>query len=287
MLVEKRYEKIIRNILFIFAISSILISIGIIYSLVSGVAPFVKDYNFFDFLTGTTWNPQAYIFGVVPLMLGTLQIIFYSSLIAIPVGLASAIYLSEYASDRARAFIKPILEILAGIPSIVYGFFAYNFINPLIATGPYSVLGAGITVGIMITPMVASLSEDSMRSVPSKIREAAYGVGSTKFETVTKILIPSALSGIMASFILAVSRALGETMIVALAAGKTPSMSLDPFDAALTMTGAIVTSIGTDGSRFSLEFTSLYAIGITLFAMTLILNLVSKKISEKFRIKYD
>src|SRR6056297_2327222 len=137
MLVEKRYEKIIRNILFIFAISSILISIGIIYSLVSGVAPFVKDYNFFDFLTGTTWNPQAYIFGVVPLMLGTLQIIFYSSLIAIPVGLASAIYLSEYASDRARAFIKPILEILAGIPSIVYGFFAYNFINPLIATGPY------------------------------------------------------------------------------------------------------------------------------------------------------
>lgn len=286
-MLERGNEKYIRLGLQGFASISILVSLGITVSLIYGAFPFFKEYSIFSFLIGKDWNANAETFGVLPLFIGTMQIILFSAFIALPLGLASAIYISEYATSKARAFLKPILELLAGIPSIVYGFFAYNMINPLVADGPYSALGASIAVGIMITPLVASLSEDALRAVPRAMKEAAYGLGSTKFETITKILIPAALSGIMSSFVLAISRALGETMIVALAAGGVASMHFNPFEPTFTITGAIVASSGTDAAHNSLEYTSLYGLGMLLFIITLVFNIFAKYITNKFRIKYE
>lgn len=283
---EKKSERIIRQIFLTFSLVSVVVTFGIIGSLFFGVIPFFSQYSIVDFITGTEWNGSTK-FGVIPLLIGTMQIIVISGVISIPIGLLSALFMREYASHKMRNIIKPVLEILAGIPSIVYGFFAYNFINPIVSDQPYSALGAGIAVGVMIIPLVASLSEDALSSVPKSIKEAAYGLGSTKFEVIYKVLVPSALSGIMSSFVLALSRALGETMIVALAAGGVASMSLDPTQPTFTMTGAIVRSSGTDAQLSSLDYSALYAVGLLLFLITLVLNFTSKKISEKYRIKYD
>lgn len=286
-MLEKKHEQFFRILFKIFTYFVLVISIAIVLSLLIGVIPFFRQYSPIAFFTGTDWSPNSGVFGVIPLFLGTLQIVFYSSLVCIPIGLLTAIFLSQYASPRLRSILKPILEILAGIPSIIYGFFAYNFINPLIGNQPYSVLGASIALGIMLVPLVASLSEDVLNSVPSSIGEASYGLGSTKFETITKILIPASLSGIMASFIIAISRAFGETMVVSLAAGQVASMSLNPLNPALTMTGAIIQTTGTDASLSSPEYTVLYAIGLTLFVFTLLMNLLSKWIVSKYKIDYD
>ncbi len=286
-MIETASERLYKNLFKLSAYITIIISIGIVLTLILGAVPFFTQYSFVDFITGTTWSPNSGQFGVVPLFLGTIQVVVYSSLLALPLGLLIAIFLSQYSSHKTKNFLKPVLEILAGIPSIVYGFFAYNFINPLVTDEPYSVLGASIALGIMLIPMVASLSEDALSAVPSSIREASYGLGATKFETISKILIPSALSGVMASFILAMSRALGETMIVALAAGSVASMKLNPLEPAMTMTGAIVQTTGTDASLASPEYTVLYAIGLVLFVFTLILNLISKWIVQKYKVEYN
>ncbi len=283
---ETKSEIFFRNLFKICTYTTILISFGIVLTLIIGAVPFFQEYSIGNFLFSTNWSPNSGDFGVIPLFIGTLQVVFYSSLIAIPMGLLIAIFLSQFASKRLRNILKPILEILAGIPSIVYGFFAYNYINPIVSDNTYSVLGASIAMGIMLIPMIASLSEDALNSVPTPIKEASFGLGTTKFETIVRILIPAALSGIVASFILAISRALGETMIVSLAAGSVASSSLNPLEPAMTMTGAIVQSSGTDASLASPEYTVLYAIGILLFLFTLSLNMISKFIVNKYKIKY-
>lgn len=285
---EKKSEKILKNIFKVISFVSIVISIGIIISLIIGVVPFLSEYSIIDFFNPVVrWSPNSGEFGIFPLIIGTLKVVVIAVAIAIPLGLFSAIYLSEYASSRSRKILKPILEILAGIPSIIYGIFAYAVINPLVGHSSYSSLGAGIAMSFMLIPMIASLSEDVLRSIPTSIREASIGMGSTKQEMITQILIPAGLSGIMASFILAISRALGETMIVALAAGTSPNASLNPFEGGLTMTGAIMLSTGTDASLASPEYTSLYAIAITLFILTFGLNLVSRKVINKYKIDYN
>lgn len=284
---EKFNEKIFRIIIKIATYITVLISLSIVITLLLGAIPFFEKYSIFSFLIGKVWTPNSGVFGVIPLLLGTIQVVFYSSLVAIPLGLLIAVYLSQYASKKIRNILKPILEILAGIPSIVYGFFAYNFINPIITDEPYSILGASIALGVMLIPMIASLSEDSLRAVPISLKEASLGLGATEFETIVQVLIPAGLSGIMASFILAMSRALGETMIVFLAAGGVASMSLNPLSPAMTMTGALVQSTGTDATLTSPEYTVLYAIGLVLFIFTLILNMVSKKITAKYQVKYN
>ncbi len=283
---EYKNEKIIRILLTCFGFFSLIISMSILLSLILGALPFFNGYSIIEFITGKKWNPDGGIFGLLPLLVGTLKVVFYSMIIAIPLGLFSAIYLSEYANTKVRKILKPVLEILAGIPSIVYGFFAYNFINPIVSSEPYSTLGASIALGVMIVPMIASLSEDTLSSIPRNLREASLGVGATKSETIFKILLPAGLSGIISSIVLAISRAFGETMIVALAAGSVASMSLSPFTQSMTMTGAIVQTSGTDASVSSQEYTVLYAIGLSLFLITLILNITSKWLVKKYKVTY-
>jgi len=250
-------ERIIAIILFGCGIFSILVTIGIIVSLFSEAIGFFlrPEVNLFTFLTGTNWNPLASQispenFGVRPLIRGTLMIAVISGSIALPLGLGSAIFLSEYASDRLRSILKPLLELLAGIPTVVYGYFALSFVTPLlkrvledqlgIHVSFFNAFSAAVVVGIMIIPNVASISEDAMRAVPRSLREGAYALGATKFEVSTKVVVPAALSGIVSAFIIGISRAIGETMAVTIAAGATPRMTLNPLDGVQTMTAFIV-----------------------------------------------
>jgi phosphate transport system permease protein len=248
-----------------------------------------------QFLFGTHWsalfkNPQ---FGVLPLIGGTLMITLIAMVVSIPLGLMSAIYLSEYADIRVRDILKPSLELLAGVPTIVFGFFAVSFIRPDIlkpifsSIGPFSALAAGIAVGIMTIPLVASLSEDAMRAVPRALREGGYALGATKLEVSWQVVVPAAISGIIASFILAMSRAVGETMIVALAAGSKPQLTADPLQPMQTMTGFIVQAFSGDVVVGSLPYLSLFAVGLVLFFMTLVLNLISHWAVGKFREAYE
>jgi phosphate transport system permease protein len=274
----------------------VLTTIGIIVVLLAQAVNFFADVPVVDFLTGTTWtalfqNQQAW--GVLPLVSATLMVTLLSMLIAIPIGLMSAIYLSEYASPRMRAVLKPVLELLAGIPTIIYGFFALTFITPEILkriwpqTSVYNVLAASIAVGIMIVPLIASLSEDAIRSVPRSMREGAYALGATKLEVSGRIIVPAALSGIVASFILAASRAVGETMIVALAAGAKAQMVTNPLAPGETMTGYIVQVVSGDAPRGSTIYYSLFAVGLLLFVMTLALNIFSHWFVRRFREEYE
>lgn len=298
------YEKIMRVLLFGCGVFSILITIGIIISLFSeAIAFFARpEVNLFTFFTGTTWRPLssnivAENFGVRPLIRGTLMVAIMSGAIAIPLGLGSAIYLSEYASDKVRNIIKPLLEILAGIPTVVYGYFALSFITPFLKTvlednlgievNFFNALSASIVVGVMIIPMVASVSEDAMRAVPRSLREGAYALGATKFEVSTKIVVPAALSGIIAAFILGISRAIGETMAVSIAAGSTPRMTLNPLDSVQTMTSFIVQVSFGDAPSGSINGQSIFAVGATLFAMTFIMNIVSQTFIKRFREAYN
>ena len=247
-----------------------------------------------EFLTGTEWNPQIGRFDVLPLVTATLMTSLVAMVVALPLGLGIAIYLSEYASSRARSILKPILEILAGIPTVVYGYFALTFMTPLLravfgndTVQVYNTGSAGIVIGILILPLVSSMTEDALSAVPRSLREAAYALGSTRLETALSVVVPAAISGIAAAFILATSRAIGETMIVAIAAGAGPALTANPFRAAETMTGHIVRISGGDLSYNSIDYNSLFAIGLVLFVMTLFLNILSQRVVRKFREVYE
>ena len=287
-------ERLIALLLFGCGLISVLTTVGIVVVLVTESVGFFREVPIAEFLTGTRWSPMysEQHFGILPLLNGTLLIAAGSMLIALPVGLTSAIYLSEYASPRVRGAIKPILEVLAGIPTVVYGYFALTFVTPLIrmvfpGTGIFNAASGAIVVGIMIIPMVASLSEDALSAVPRSLREAAYGLGATRVEVSTRIVVPAALSGIVASFILAISRAIGETMAVTLAAGATPRMTLSFLESIQTMTAYIVQVSLGETPHGTLEYSTIFAVGLVLFLITLGMNLLSQRITRRFREVYE
>ncbi len=287
-------EKLIGWTLFACGAISILTTVGIVIVLVRESVGFFVEIPIVEFLTGTRWAPQyrPQSFGILPLLNGTLIIALGSSLIALPLGLASAIYLSEYAAPRTRRVIKPILEILAGIPTVVYGYFGIMFVTPILRaifpdTGIFNAASAAIVVGIMILPMVSSLSEDALSAVPRALREAAYGIGATKYEVSTRVVVPAALSGIVASFILAISRAIGETMAVTLAAGATPRMTLNLLESIQTMTAYIVQVSLGDTPQGSIEYQTIFAVGLVLFLITLAMNFLSQRITRRYRLVYE
>lgn len=286
-------ESIIQMILALSASISILTTIVIVFSLLFESVIFFNEVSIIEFFTTIRWAPvfDPPSFGVLPLISGTLLIAVLSSMVSLPLGLGSAIYLSEFASSKARKLIKPILELLAGVPSIVYGYFALTFITPLLRTflpqtEIFNALSASIAVGIMTLPMVASLSEDAMMAVPNSIRQGAYALGSTQLEVSTHVIVPAAFSGIASSFVLAISRAIGETMIVAIAAGQTPSMALHPLGSIQTMTGFMVNMALGDIQQGSIEFKTVFVVGMVLFIITLIMNLIAKKIIARNREVY-
>jgi len=287
-------ERVIALLLFACGLISVLTTAGIVVVLVTESAGFFREVPIAEFLTGTRWSPMysEQHFGILPLLNGTLLIAAGSMVIALPVGLTSAIYLSEYASPRVRGIVKPILEVLAGIPTVVYGYFALTFVTPLIrmvfpGTGIFNAASGAIVVGIMIIPMVASLSEDALSAVPLSLREAAYGLGATKLEVSTRVVVPAALSGIVASFILAISRAVGETMAVTLAAGATPRMTLNFLESVQTMTAYIVQVSLGETPHGTLEYRTIFAVGLVLFLITLVMNLVSQRVTRRFREVYE
>ena len=247
-----------------------------------------------EFFTGTEWAPHNGKFGILPLLTATLIVSGIAIVVAVPLGMATAVYLSEYATQRARNTLKPILEILAGVPTVVYGFFALTFMTPLLRSilgaevvGIYNMASAGIVIGILILPFVSTVSEDALNAVPRSLREAAYGLGATRLETAVRVIVPAAFSGIAAAIILAASRAIGETMIVAIASGAGPNFTFNPFEAAETMTGHIVRISGGDLSFNSVDYNSIFAVGLMLFIMTLVLNIFSQRIVRRFREIYE
>ncbi len=287
-------EKSIPALLFVIASISVLTTFGIVFTLIFETFEFFRRVPFFDFLFGTEWLPFSNsepTFGILPLIAGTLKVTLIAVIVAVPFGLASAVYLSEYASDKMRRVIKPVLEVLAGVPTIVYGFFALTFVTPLLQQfipdlKIFNAISPGIVVGIMILPMIASLSEDAMTAVPRSIREGALALGATKLEVSMKVVLPAALSGIMASVVLAVSRAIGETMIVALAGGSTPRFNLDMTDSIQTMTAYIVQVSTGDAGYGTTIYYSIYSVGFTLFLFTLLMNWLAHVISKRFREEY-
>jgi phosphate transport system permease protein len=288
-------ETMIQAALFIAGILSIVTTIAIVYELGKEALLFFNDpdVTLMKFIGGTKWQPGIGQYGIWALVSATLVTSFIAMLIALPLGLASAVYLSEYASLRARSILKPILEILAGIPTVVYGYFALLFVTPILRTflgenlQIYNMLSAGLVMGIMILPLISSMSEDALSAVPRSLREAAYAMGATKVETSLQIVVPAALSGIGAAVIVGISRAVGETMIVAVAAGSGPNFSFNPLEAAETMTGHIARISGGDLSYNSIDYTSLFAIALMLFLVTLVLNLISQWVVKKFREQYE
>jgi len=289
-------ESLIRGFLIFCGAVSILTTIGIVVVLGKESLLFFRsgEVTLREFFGTTKWQPAIGQFGILPLATSTLMTTAVAMCVAIPLGLGVAIYLSEYASARARSILKPILEVLAGIPTVVYGYFALTFMTPLLRSifganvvSVYNMASAGLVMGILILPLVSSMTEDALSAVPRSLREAAYALGATKFETATRIVVPAALSGISAAVIIAISRAIGETMIVALAAGAGPAFTLNPFKAAETMTGHIVRISGGDLSYASIDYDSIFAIGLMLFLMTLVLNIVSRQVVRRFREVYE
>lgn len=300
-------ETIIVSSLFAAGAISIAVTIGIIWELGRESLLFFQDsaVSFVDFITKTVWQPQAGSFGIWPLILGTLIITVIALLVAVPIGLFSAIYLSEYASKRVRGFFKPVLEILVGIPTVVFGFFAVTFMTPILrdifgadVVGFFNVLSAGIVVGILIIPLVSSLAEDALSAVPDSLRQAGYALGASKLEVSLRIVVPAALSGIAAGIVVAMSRAVGETMVVTLAAGASPrnfifgedalfGYILSPFESAQTMTGYIAITASGDLGYNTIDYNSIFAIGLTLFFMTLGLNSLSRRIVKRYRQVYE
>lgn len=280
----------IYSILALSAFLSVITTIGIIFVLTTESAGFFKEVSFFEFLFGTRWEPllEPKSFGVLPLVSGTITIVIGAGLIALPIGIMTAIYLSEYASPKTRSTIKPTLEILAGIPTVVYGYFALTFITPLIrtvfpATQIFNSASASIVVGIMILPMVASLCDDAIRSVPTSLRQGGFSMGATTFEVTKSILVPGAFSGIIASFVLALSRAFGETMAVTLAAGATPNLTINPLESIQTMTAYIVQVSLGDTPAGGIEYQTIFAVGALLFFVTLSMNIFANHIMNKYR----
>lgn|SRR5690625_58984 len=286
-------ERLIESLLAACALVTVLTTIGIAVVLVGESAAFFSDVSIREFLTGRQWTPlfADKNFGVLPLVSGTLMITAIAAAVALPVGLASAFFLSQYASERARRVLKPGLELLAGVPTVVYGYFALTFVTPLLQNvipglQVYNALSAGIVVGVMIIPMVASLSEDALRAVPSGLTQGAYALGATRMEVGTQILLPAAASGVVASFILAISRAIGETMIVTLAAGATPKLTANPLESVQTMTSYIVQASLGDTAQGTIEFRSLFAVGLLLFLLTLVMNMLANLVIRKYREQY-
>jgi phosphate transport system permease protein len=288
-------ERIIESLLFAAALLGVLTTLGIVVILAYQTLLFFQQVSPIAFLTGTVWSAsiQPYQFGVLALVSGTLLVAAIAMLIGAPLGLLSAILLSEYSTNRVRNIVKPVLETIAGIPTIVLGFFAINFLAPEVLKtifgsniGIFSALSGGIVVGILITPLIASISEDAMRAVPRGMREGAYAMGATKFEVVRKVVLPAAISGIMASIILAMSRAVGETMAVVLAVGTRPQFTFNPLESVQTMTAFIVQIVQGETSQGSIQFLSLFAVAMVLFVMTLALNLVSAWFVRRYRTAY-
>lgn len=298
-------ETSIQTFLFICGILTILTTFAIVFvlgreSLLLLTSQYIDEggqihtVGVLDFINSIEWQPHRYKVGIAPLAMATLMSSFIAMIVAMPLGLGAAIYLSEYAKPSVRQTIKPVLEILAGVPTVVYGFFALQFMTPLMQSvlgrdtvEIFNVASAGIVMGIMILPLVASMSEDALSAVPRTLREASYGLGSTKLETTVRIVLPAAISGIMAAFIIAISRAIGETMIMAVAAGARANFTLNPFESAWTMTGYIASISGGDLAYDTLDYNSIFVVGLLLFMMTLGLNILSRTFVTRFREVYD
>ena len=286
-------EFLIERALFLCAAGSILVTAGIIVVLLWETLAFLREVPIRNFLFGTVWTPLFYDkhFGVLPLVTGTLLASAIAMVVALPAGLLIAIYLSEYAPSQLRRVVRPILEILAGVPTVVYGYFALLFVTPLLQTivpglAGFNALSPGIVMGIMILPLVSSLSEDALRSVPQGLREGSYALGSTRMQTSLRVVVPAAFSGISAAVVLAASRAIGETMIVAIAAGQEPRLTLDPRVPVETMTAYIVQVSLGDTPAGTLEYRTIFAVGMLLFLSTFLLNLLSNWLRERFREEY-
>jgi phosphate transport system permease protein len=290
-------EWAIKAVLFTAALVAVATTVAIIVALLVPTIEFFSVVPITDFLFGTTWTPlfQDPQFGVIPLVVGTLVITGIACLVALPLGLGSAIYLSEYAPERLRQTLKPTLEVLAGIPTVVYGFFALTFMTPILQgiipgdtlPGTFNALSAGLIMGVMIIPTVASLSEDAMAAVPNSLRQGAFALGSNKRQVSTRVVVPAALSGIAAAFILGISRAIGETMIVTIAAGLQPNISLNPLEYMETMTAFIASAGSGDVPTGSIEYKTIFAVGSLLFTFTFLLNMLSIRLVRKYREVYE
>jgi phosphate transport system permease protein len=294
MFSRRTKEKIIELVMMLCSFITVLTTISIIVVLAIDTFEFFKEVSIVDFLTDTQWTPlfSEKHFGILPLLSGTLLTTTIAILFAVPLGLVIAVYLNEYASKKFTAIVKPILEILAAIPTVVYGFFALQFVTPMLQNlipdlRGFNALSPGLVMGVMIIPYITSLSEDALRSVPSSLREASYGMGATKFQTAFRVMIPAASSGIIISIILAISRALGETMIVAIAAGQEPNLTFNPLESVETITTYIVQVSMGDVPQDSLEYRTIFAAGMTLFIFTFILNNISFWMRKKFQNQYE
>ena len=287
-------EDVVKALLALCALISVATTVGIVAALLEPSIEFFREVSIVDYFTGTNWAPlfEPSSFGVLPLVAGTLAVTFWACLVCMPFGLGAAIYLSEYAQPRARRSLKPALEVLAGIPTVVYGFFALTFFTPLlqdigIEVDTFNILSAGIVMGVMLIPTVASISEDAMSAVPQELRDGAYGLGASRLQVSTRIVVPAAISGIIASYVLAISRAIGETMIVLIAAGGIAQLTFDAREPAQTMTAFIAaTGIG-DVPTGSIEYKTIFAVGLTLFVATLVMNVISIRLVRKYREIYE
>jgi len=287
-------EDVIKGVLAVCALISLATTVGIVIALFVPAFEFFQEVSIVDFITGTEWAPlfEPAHFGVLPLVAGTLLVTAIAALVALPLGLGSAIYLSEYAGPRMRGTLKPALEVLAGIPTIVFGYFALTFMTPFlrdvgIQVDIFNPLSAGLVMGVYLIPTVASLSDDAMGAVPRDLRDGAYALGSTKVQVATRIVVPAAVSGIVASFVLGISRAIGETMIVLVAMGQQPNLSFDPREASETMTAFIAATGAGDIPTGSLEYKTIFAVGATLFLMTFVMNIVAIRLVRKYREVYE
>ena len=293
--VRRRWgEDVIKGLLALCALVSVATTVGIVVALFIPAIEFFREVSLWDYLTGTEWTAlfSEPSFGVLPLVAGTVLVTFVAVLVCAPFGLGAAIYLSEYAHERARSILKPTLEVLAGIPTVVFGYFALTFVTPLLQdvgfkVGPFSALSAALVMGIMLIPTVASVSEDAMSAVPRDLRQGAYALGSTRMQVSTRIVVPAAISGIIASFVLAISRAVGETMIVLIAAGGQPNLTLNPTEAVQTMTAFIAATAQGDVATGTTAYKTIFAVGATLFVMTLVMNMISIRLVRRFREVYE
>ncbi len=291
---RKAGEGSIQGILLICALISVLITLGIVWVLFQESISFFREVSPLAFLFGTVWEPiQSQRFGVLPLVVGTLQVAAGGLLVALPIGLATAIFLSEYARPLVRAMFKPVLEVLAGIPTVVYGYFALTFITPYVLrpvfadTEQFNAASAAIVVGIMTIPTIASICDDALQAVPTALREGAFALAATRLEVSLRVVLPAALSGVIAAVLLALARAIGETMAVTIAAGMTPKLTLNPLESIQTMTGYMVQISKGDTPPGSLEYRTVFAVGLALFFMTLVVNLLAQRILARYREAYE
>jgi phosphate transport system permease protein len=292
---RRRYgEDVVKGFLFVCALISVVTTVGIVIALFVPAFEFFQEISIVDFFTGKDWSPlfEPAHFGVLPLIGGTLLVTAIAAVVAMPFGLGAAIYMSEYASPRMRGILKPAFEILAGIPTIVFGYFALTFATPLlrdigIQVDIFNTLSAGLVMGVMLMPIVASLSEDAMGAVPRDLRDGAYALGSTKDQVATRVVVPAAVSGIIASFVLAISRAVGETMIVLIAMGQQPNLTFDPRAAAEAMTAFIAATGAGDVPTGSIEYKTIFAVGATRFVLTLVMNVFAIRLVRKYREVYE